>query len=141
MTPLQDLHSAIGVLAYAMALSDGVIQKEEREKFHSIVVAEFRCNDNDFDASAIIFQILDQDKYINTQIAYDWAMKEIRLNSHYLSPKLKETFIKVMEKVANAYPPVTSEEMELLDRFRKDIAPINGDPKFYETVHQKITIK
>ena len=132
MTPLENLHSAIGELAYAMAHADGTIQKEEREKFHNIVAAELRCKDYDFDVSDIIFQILDKDKIIDTQTSYDWAMKEIRLNSHYLSPKLKETFIKVMEKVAKAYPPVTQEEMNLLERFKKDIAPLKGDPVYYE---------
>jgi hypothetical protein len=61
-------------------------------------------------------------------------MDEIRLNSHYLSPKLKETFITVMEKVAKAFPPVTVNEQSLIDRFKKDIAVINGDPVFYEKI-------
>ena len=132
MRPLQNLHSAIGELAYAIARADGTIQKEERQKFHDIVAAELRCKDYDFDISDIIFQILDKDKYIDSQTSYDWAMKEIRLNSHYLSPQLKETFIKVMEKVAKAYPPVTNEEKEILERFKKDIEPLKGDPVYYE---------
>jgi len=58
-------------------------------------------------------------------------MKHIKTNSHYLSPKLKVTFITVMEKIAKAYPPVTSEEAGLLERFKKDIEPIQGDPVYY----------
>ncbi len=135
MSPLQNLHIALGELAYAIARADGVIQKEERKTFHDITVAELRCNDYDFDVSEIIFQILEKDKYVDTETAYDWAIKEIKLNKHYLSPQLKETFIKVMEKIAKAYPPVTSEEMNLLERFKKDIAPINGDPVFYDLHH------
>ena len=137
MTPLQNLHSAIGELAYAIARADGTIQKEERKKFHDVVSAELRCKDYDFDISDIIFQILDRDKYIDTQTSYDWAMKEIRLNSHYLSPELKKTFIKVMEKVAKAYPPVTTEEMDILERFKKDIAPLKGDPVYYQKTIKK----
>ncbi len=132
MTPLQNLHSAIGELAYAIARADGDIQQEERKKFHDIVAAELRCKDYDFDISDIIFQILDRDKYIDAQTSYDWAMKEIRINSHYLSPQLKETFFKVLEKVAKAYPPVTHEEMSLLDKFKKDVEPLKGDPVYYE---------
>ena len=132
MRPLQNLHSAIGELAYSIARADGTIQKEERQKFHDIVAAELRCKDYDFDISDIIFQILDKDKYIDSQTSYVWAMKEIRLNSHYLSPQLKETFIKVMEKVAKAYAPVTNEEKGILERFKKDIESIKGDPVYYE---------
>lgn len=132
MTPQQNLHSAIGELGYAIAHADGAIQKEEYKKIHDIVAPELRCKDYDFDISDIIFQILDKDKYIDTQISYDWAMKEIRLNSHYLSPQLKETFIKVLEKVAKAYPLVTDSEMSLLKKFKKDIGYLKGDPVYYD---------
>lgn len=132
MTSLENLHYAIGELAYAIARSDGAIQKEERKKFHDIVAAELRCKDFDFDVSDIIFQILEKDRFIDTKSSYDWAMKEIRTNSHYLSPQLKETFIKVMEKVAKAFPPVTKDEQDLLERFKKDFAQFKGDPVYYE---------
>lgn len=131
MTPLENLHSAIGELAYAIARADGKIQKEEREKFQNIVAAELRCKDYGFNVSDIMFQILDREKFIDTDTAYEWAMKEIKINSHYLSPELKETFIRVIEKVAKAFPPVTSEESNLIERFKKDIAPLTGDPVYY----------
>src|ERR1017187_5410886 len=133
MTPLESLHYAIGELAYAVARADGKVQKEERKKFHNIVEAELRCKDYAFDISDIVFQIMDKDK-IDSETTYKWAMDEIRLNSHYLSPKLKETFITVMEKVAKAFPPVTVNEQTFIDRFKKDIAVINGDPVFYEKI-------
>ena len=130
MTPTENLHYAIGELAYAIAAADGAIQKEEREKFHAIVEAELRCKDYDFNVSDIIFQILEKEK-TSTEYAYDWAMKQIRLNSHYLSPALKEKFIVVMEKVAKAFKPVTIDEMLLIEKFKEDIAPIKGDSVYY----------
>ncbi len=130
MTPIQNLHYAIGELAYAVAHADGKVQKEEREKFHNIVAAELRCKDYDFDISDIIFQIMDKDKQ-RTETVYNWAIKNIKTNSHYLSPELKQTFIKVMEKVAKAYPPVTQSEKNLLERFKKDMVAIHGDPVYY----------
>jgi len=57
---------------------------------------------------------------------------EIKINSHYLSPELKATFIKVMEKVASAYKPVTIDEVLLLEKFKADIEPIHGDPVYYK---------
>lgn len=130
MTPLQNLHYAIGELAYAMACADGIVQKEERKEFHDIVAAELRCKDYDFDFSDIIFQIMEKDGQ-STEVAYSMALKNIKENSHYLSPELKQTFIRVIEKIARAYPPVTPEEKSFLERFKKDIEPIHGDPVYY----------
>ncbi len=131
MTPVQSLHYAIGEIAYAVALADGKLQKEERNKFHSIVAAELRCKDYDFDISDIIFHILDKDK-ADFETTYKWAMGQVRLNSHYLSPELKKTFVRVIEKVAKAFPPVTKGEQGLIERFKRDVEPINGDPVYYE---------
>ena len=131
MTPVENLHYAIGELAYAVARADGSVQKEERKKFHDIVAAELRCKDYAFDVSDIIFQMMDKDK-TDSASSYKWAMDEIRLNSHYLSPELKNKFICVMEKVAKAFPPVTVKEQDIITRFKKDISVINGDPVFYE---------
>jgi len=134
MRPKETLHYAIGQLAYAVARADGQVQKEERQRFASIVAAELRLNDQDFNIADIIFEVLDKDRFINTRDAYDWAMKEIRQNSQYLSPELKHTFIRVMEKVAEAYPPVTIDELRVLERFKKDIEDIHGDPAYYRTI-------
>jgi hypothetical protein len=133
MTSLENLHYALGELAYAIAAIDGKVQKEERQKFHDIIAAEIRRKDYDFDVSDIIFQILDKDKQVDIEMMYNNAMQTIKANSHYLSPELKATFTIVMEKIAKAFPPVTDTERNLLERFKTDIASINGDPVFYES--------
>lgn len=134
MTPTENLHYAIGEMAYAIARADGAVQKEERQKFHDIVAAELRMKDQGFNISDIIFKIMDKDK-TSTKDAYDWAIGQIRVNSHYLSPQLKETFIKVIEKVAKAYAPVTIDETDIIEKFKKDIAPLKGDPIYYEVTN------
>jgi uncharacterized tellurite resistance protein B-like protein len=131
MTPLENLHYAIGELAYAVARADGKIQKEEQKKFHDIVEAELRCKDYDFNVSDIIFQLMGKD-HVDSETTYNWAMKQIKTNSHYLSPTLKKTFIAVMEKVAKAYPPVSESERTIIEKFKRDIEPIHGDPIYYE---------
>lgn len=136
MTPTENLHYAIGELAYAIARADGEVQKEERKKFQDIVAAEMRCKDYGFDVSDIIFKIMDRDK-TSAKEAYDSAMKQVRTNSHYLSPELKETFVKVIEKVAKSYAPVTIDEMQLIEKFKKDIEPLNGDPVYYKQAINK----
>jgi uncharacterized tellurite resistance protein B-like protein len=132
MTSTQNLHYAMGQLAFAVAFSDGQVQKEEREKFDNIISAELRSKNYDFDVSDIIFKILDKEKH-DVETVYNWAMHEIKLNSHYLSPVLKQTFIIIMEKIAKAFPPVTGEESKLIERFKNDIESIIGDPVYYES--------
>ena len=132
MTPIENLHYAIGELAYAVARADGKVQPQERAKFHDIVEAELRCQDYAFDVSDIIFQIMDKDKQ-STETVYNWALNTIRTNGHYLSPELKQTFIRIMEKIAKVYAPVTQSEKDILEKFKKDIDSIHGDPVYYST--------
>jgi uncharacterized tellurite resistance protein B-like protein len=132
MTPTENLHYAIGEIAYAIARADGDVQKEERVKFQKIIEAELRCKDYDFDISGIIFHILNKDK-TSTKYAYDWAIGQIKTNSHYLSPALKAAFINVTEKIAKSFPPVTIDEAKFIEKFKKDIEPLHGDPIFYES--------
>jgi uncharacterized tellurite resistance protein B-like protein len=131
MTPIQNLHFAIGELAYSVACADGKVQREERERLLEIVNKEMEKGNYSFDISGIIFQLMDKDKSCSLGETYDSAMKQIRLNGHYLSPELKEKFIRIIERVAEAYPPVTSAEKQILERFRADIADIKGDPVYY----------
>jgi uncharacterized tellurite resistance protein B-like protein len=136
MTSLESLHYAIGELAYAMARIDGKVQREERQRFFDIVTTELAAKHGDFDIAKIIFQIIEKDK-MDAETTYNWAMREIKLNSHYLSPELKQSYIDIMEKIAEAYPPVTLEEKTILERFKKDIEPLIGDPIFYEKTMKK----
>ena len=131
MGPIQNLHYALGQLAYIIATADGAVQNEEIEKFESIMNAELQNKNYDFDISDIDFRLLKKEK-TDKETAYHWALKEIRNNSHYLSPEMKNTFISIMEKMADAYPPVTIEEEEIISRFKKDIAPLKGDPLYYK---------
>ena len=131
MTPLQNLHFAIGELAYAIACADGKVQQEERQAFHNIVSEELKKHNYAFDISSIIFQIMDKDK-ARLPDSYHFALKQIRNNAHYLSPELKKTFVNVIEKVALAYPPVTDSERDLIKQFEKDIEPLTGDPVYYD---------
>lgn len=125
MNPIQNLYFALGELAYAIAKADGTIQKEEKQMLHDIVTEEVKKNHNiDFDYSEIIFTIMGKDN-TDSESSYEWALHEMKLNSHYLKPELKVKFQKILEKVAEAFPPVTPQEQKLLDRFQDDLKTIN----------------
>ena len=130
MTPLENIHYALGELAYSIARSDGKIQREEAAKFLKITSKELADKNYEFDVAQIIFDIMTKDRR-DTQTTYNWAIRQIKLNSHYLSPKLKEKFTNVIEEVAKAFPPVTNEEKQVIENFKADIAHLNGDPVYY----------
>ena len=132
MSPLENLHYAIGELAYAIARADGEVQKEERRRFEQILNEELNEGEGHEKVGEIIFKLMDKRGYFDPASTYDLAMQTIRTNGHYLSPGLKAKFTRLLEKVAEAHPPVTSEENTILRKFRNDISSINGDPVYYQ---------
>ncbi len=132
MSPIENLHYAIGMVAYSMAIADGEVQKEEHDKIRAIVEAELQNNKQSFNVSEIIFSLMEKRHHLRED-TYNMAMHQIRNNSHYLSPELKQTFFDIIEKIAKAYPPVTAEERALYERFNKDMDPLHGDPVYYSS--------
>lgn len=130
MGPQESLFYAIGEIVYAVAAADGEVQTEERKRLEEIVAEELKHHHYDYDVSYIIFQILDR-QHRQPVESYDWGMKTIRTYSHYLSPQLKAACLNLMEKIASAFPGGTAEENSVLQRFKKDIEPLNGDPVYY----------
>jgi hypothetical protein len=130
MTPVENLHYAIGELAYAIAAAKGKVQKQAYKIFHAIVEDEIKTHDPDFDVSDIIFQLLNKDQ-VSVKEAYRSAMHILETNSHYLSPMLKLSFIRVIDKVTMAFGPYDTEEFELVSGFKKEIESLEGDPVYY----------
>jgi uncharacterized tellurite resistance protein B-like protein len=122
MDATQNLYYALGQLAYAVAVADGKLQPEEKDRFHKLVMAE-AAYDIDFDYANIIFQLLEKDR-MPLDVAYQWALHELRLNSHHLNPYLKNKFANVLEQVAKAFPPLGEAEQKLISRFRADVAEL-----------------
>lgn len=119
----EHLYYALGELAYAVAVADGKIQQEERQKLHDIVVEATACHKTDFNISGIIFHILQKD-HVNLLPVYDWAIKEIREHSYFLTEDMKVDFIGVIEKVARAFGSITIEEENIIEKFKQDIEKI-----------------
>lgn len=130
MDAIENLYMAVGELAYAVAMTDGKLQPDERQKFQEIVTKGLNQGNRDLDIADIIFKIMSKDK-TNASDAYDQAIKEIHLNSHYVSPQMKSTFISVMADIAKAYLPVTAAEHQMIEKFKSEITGISGDPALY----------
>ena len=120
MDAKQQLYYALGQLAYAVAKADGQIQKEEKELLHKIVTDEVEKNSYDFDIADIIFHILQKDKK-DFETTYNWAIHSMKLGKHHFSEEMKDQFLHIIKKVAKAFPPISMEESEIIDRFSRDL--------------------
>lgn len=123
MDAKESLFYALGQLSYAIANVDGKVQKEEKEKFHHILKEQFDAISPGIDTAEIIFELLRRDA-TDTQTAYNWALNQIKLNSHHFDANFKKGFIATIKKVAEVYPPVEPEEKALIQQFVQDIHEI-----------------
>ncbi|MFN3916709.1 MAG: hypothetical protein ACK4K0_03105 [Flavobacteriales bacterium] len=123
MDAVQSLYYGLGQVAYTVAASDGQIQSEELEKLETIFNGELRRRNHNVDYAEIIFKLLKKDGTSGDD-AYGWAINAIKLGSHHLTPKMKQDFIEVIAEIAEAFPPTTKEEQEVINRFTKDMASI-----------------
>jgi hypothetical protein len=137
MEHIEQLYYALGELCYAIAhaRAEGSIQKGEKERLHLILEAEFKEHENLTDPTEIIFQVL-QKEGMDSKTAYGWAIREMKLNSQYLSENLKSHFVSVILKVSEAFPPVTHEEQELISDFILQLKEMKGDPVFSHLTEQ-----
>ena len=133
MRPVENLHYVVSQLAYSLAYTELKSKIGERIKFHNLLASELRGKDYNFDMSDVILLIMDQDQK-SIKDCFDCTMNQIRLNSHYLSPRLKKDFIRVIGHVANAYPVISMEEQDILKKFNSEISIIEGNPEYYDAV-------
>ncbi len=120
MNAKENLFYSLGHLVYAVAMADGVVQADERRKLHQLIKEENASSNWGYDIAEIAFQISERDKR-DLQTAYDWAIKSLYLGEDYLTEELKVHFLSILEKVAEAYPPKTSEEQRIINNYKTEL--------------------
>jgi len=126
-TAVKNLYYALGEACYAMAMADGMIQVEERTQLNTILKREFSQSvSKDIIETEIIFKLLSKER-ADAETAMNWALHEIRANSHYLSLDMKCHFISTIIKVAHSSPVITSAEKRMLMRFIEGVLDIRED--------------
>ena len=123
MDSKQELYLCLGYMAYAMALSDGKVQSEEIVQFKKNVTEGVKKFDPNFDISNIIFSIIEKDK-ISAQTAYDLGIITLKKGSNRITDEIKEFMLCIIKEIATAYPPITSEENQIIIQFEKDLNQI-----------------
>lgn len=119
MDSKQSLYYALGIFTYAIAKADGVIQSEEKEALHKLVMEETDHN-MDFHYVEIIFNLLQKDK-AGFEDVHKWALDALENGKYHLTEELKTQFIDVMKKVADSFPPKTDDEHGMINTFIQEI--------------------
>lgn len=119
MEAKQNLYYALGIFSYAIAKADGKIQYEEMQELQKIVKEE-TAHAMDFQYVEIIFKILQKDK-AGFEDVHKWALDALEMGKFYLTDEIKEQFIAVMKRVADAFPPKTNDEHSLINQFIQEL--------------------
>ncbi len=125
MSPRQQLCYALGELAYAVAKIDGEVVKEEREKLHKIISEDLSPVDYNFEISKIIFEMVDKQNK-DAETVYNDAVKTIQCYSDSFDRDMRLVFLRTLEKIERASPPIVSAQKELLQRFRHEIKQLSN---------------
>jgi uncharacterized tellurite resistance protein B-like protein len=121
----QNIYYSLGILAYALAKSDGKIQDEEKKRLFEVVKREMN-HDIDFQYAEIIFQLLERDEY-GFENTYQWALRELEKGRHYLSPEIKRKMVHTLRQIALAFNRLSQEESSFIDRFEKDLENMGSE--------------
>jgi len=115
------LFYGLGQVAYAVAMADGKVQKEEEQILNDIVVSNLEKNNIAFDYADTIFKILKNDNILDAESSYNEGMKSINLGGNHLTDDLRDVFVVIINEIAEAFPPNTDEESGFISRFNEDI--------------------
>ena len=118
----KNIHRAMGSLAYAIAVADGVIQEKEKEVILNLATKEFQLSDTDSEwINAMFTQLEVQNVSLNE--AYSFAIDTLEANRHDydFDDAMKTRCISFMKKIADAVGEIDYQETSVIDRFTADI--------------------
>jgi uncharacterized tellurite resistance protein B-like protein len=119
----RNLYSAVGQLAYVMAMADHVLLDAEREAFRQVI----KQNLAHFDWLAEDrFKVIDDLLVMDVESTYEHALYIIRKNKQALQQNLIDKFLAVLTSVAEV-AGVVPEEQAIINRFEADIHKIYQD--------------
>lgn len=123
MEAMEKIYYALGQLCYLVAASDGKVHQSEINKLHEIVVDEIKNHNSKFEYSDIIFNVLKEES-LKLDLIYDFAFKELKESSNYLTPEVKKEINSVLNKIAESFNGIEFEEKELLSKIEKELESI-----------------
>jgi uncharacterized tellurite resistance protein B-like protein len=118
----QNIHMAMGSLAYAIAKADGQIEEKEKEIIRKLSQKEFELNDSDNEWIENMFANLEKNK-ISLDDAYNYALDVLEANrfDFDFDQAMKDKCIRFMERIAEEIDGISTEEQLIIKRFKEDM--------------------
>jgi uncharacterized tellurite resistance protein B-like protein len=118
----QNIHMAMGSLAYAIAKADGQIQEQEKEIIRKLAQKEFELNDGDNEWIKNMFANLEENQ-ITLDDAYNYALDVLEANRYDFDfdQSMKEKCVRFMERIAEEIDGVSTDEQMIIKKFKMDI--------------------
>ena len=116
----QNIHIAMGSLAYAIAKADGIIQQEEITTIKKLALEEFEVEDVDSEWIEKMFKKLERDN-ITIEDAYNYAIDTLEANRYDYDFDLvmKNKCIKFMSRIADAFADTSIAEQAIIEKLNQ----------------------
>jgi uncharacterized tellurite resistance protein B-like protein len=118
----QNIHMAMGSLAYAIAKADGQIQEQEKEIIRQLAQKEFELSDSDNEWIKKMFANLEENQ-ISLNDAYQYALDVLESNrfDFDFDKIMKDKCVRFMERIAEEFGGVSNDEQLIIKRFKNDM--------------------
>lgn len=119
------IYYGFGQIIFSLALSDGKIQREEVESLNAILEKAHKDNLIEMDLAGIIFKLQKSENAFTATESFDMGIKNIKLGDNHLTPQLLKNFKTILNSIAEAFPPKTNEELNIVNRFENSFKYIH----------------
>jgi uncharacterized tellurite resistance protein B-like protein len=111
------LYYGFGQVIYALAAADGEVQKEEWIKLQDILKEAHEKKEIEMDVAGIIFKLQKAQQTFSSVESLEMGLKNMKLGDNHLTPELYDHFLRILGKIANAFPPSTKDELRVMETF------------------------
>jgi hypothetical protein len=119
------IYYGFGQIILSLALIDGKIQREEEESLNNIIEKAHKDNLIEMDLTGIIFKIQKFENAFTPTEIFLMGIKNIKLGDNHLTPQLLKNFTTILNSIAEAFPPKTNEELNIVNRFENSFKYIH----------------
>jgi len=119
----ENIHRAMGSLAYSIAMADGEVQSQELDIIRKLAQKEFELAETDNEWINKMFEQLSTSK-ITVDDAYNYAIDVLESNryDYDFDEGMKHKCINFMKKVADSFSEISHVEVSIINRFEQDMS-------------------
>jgi tellurite resistance protein len=119
---LENIHRAMGSLAYTIAMTDGEIQEAEKNIILKIANDTFKLSNHSTEIIKTLFEQLEKQE-VSIDESYTYALDCLKASKFddSFNNGVKHQCVDFMRKVAISFGEVDYKEQNIIDQFVKDI--------------------